>query len=258
MFKNNSRFAGLIDDKSDPMKKIGLKETNNNKDKNKDKDVVKQVVKDADKRVNNSFKGDDNKMNHFMDNGFRGRQNRNLSETEVQKLREEYKFKDDAKKKFEKQEEERRQQESLTIDNFPEFILHKNENNKIYEETETYIEKVKRIEEQENTNIDPDLEKVKNGWILMKKDKLTGKTIIQGEKSMKLEKEFKENIINNLIELHERRTQEYIDLNGYDTWEHMYKFKNWKEREESEDDTDFEDGSDEEFGTEYESDEECG
>jgi hypothetical protein len=219
------------------MKKIGLKETNNNKDKNKDKDVVKQVVKDADKRVNNSFKGDDNKMNHFRDNGFRGRQNRNLSETEVQKLREEYKFKNDAKKKFEKQEEERRQQESLTIDNFPEFISHKNENNnnKIYDETETYIEKLKRIEEQENTNIDPDLEKVKNGWILMKKDKLTGKTIIQGEKSMKPEKEFKENIINNLIELHERRTQEYIDLNGYDTWEHMYKFKNWKEWEESED-----------------------
>ena len=136
IFNNNSRFAGLIDkpeyDKSSTsvklMKKMGWKEGSG---LGKNQDGIKTPL-EVEKRENNTgigFRRDENSFNSFKDNGFRERRhNRPLSDHELQKLRQEYKAHDEAKKKLEKQEEDRRNEESLQIDNFPELIRHNNEN----------------------------------------------------------------------------------------------------------------------------------
>ncbi len=239
VFKSNSRFAGLIDepeyDKKSTsvklMKKMGWKEGSG---MGKNQDGIKTTLQ-VEKREHNIGLGF-NSFNSFKDSGFRERRqnNRHLSEREIQKIREEYKVEDEAKKKFEKQEEERRIQESLTMDNFPDLVLQNNEHKQTFEES--YIEKLKTIHEVESTSNDPDLEKLKDGWIIIKKDVSTGKIITKGTmmapRQVQLtEHELTQNIIDELGELHERRTQEYIDLNGYDKWENMFKCKNWREWE---------------------------
>jgi hypothetical protein len=65
------------------------------------------------------------------------------------------------------------------------------------------------------------------------------------------EEEISINVLNALVELHERRTQEYIEFNGYDTWEKMFKFPGWRERE-----AELEDDSDEDYEYETEDTEE--
>ena len=47
--------------------------------------------------------------------------------------------------------------------------------------------------------------------------------------------------MNKLVNLHEKRTKEYIELYGYDTWEKMFKFPNWEEEENYFDDDEDED-----------------
>jgi hypothetical protein len=253
LFKSNSRFDGLVDYDTNSqsvklMKKTGWKE---GKVLGKNQDGSKIPV-EVEKRENNSgigFKRDESSFNSFKDNGFRERRyNRPLSDHELQKLREEYKAQHEAKKRLEKQEEDRRNEESLQIYNFPELILHNNKNI-IYDES--YIEKLKSINEveSEHTNADPDLEKLKAGWIIMKKDILTGKTSVKGKfeevkQSDITQQQLTQNIIDSLVDLHERRRQGCIDLNGLDTWEKMFKCKNWQEWEakyESDFDSDSED-----------------
>jgi hypothetical protein len=227
IFKSNSRIADLIDESEyDNKSRLGLKYGSG----------VRRNQIPLEKRQHN-IGVDFNSFNSFKDNGFRERRqnNRHLSVREIQKLREEYKLEDEAKKKFEKQEEERRIHESLKMDNFPDLVLQKNEHNQTFEES--YIEKVKTLHEVESTTSnDPDLEKLKNGLIIITKDVSTGKIITKRKmmpprKVQRTEHELTQHIIGKLGELHERRTDEYIDLNGYDTWENMFKCKNWREWE---------------------------
>ena len=37
--------------------------------------------------------------------------------------------------------------------------------------------------------------------------------------------------LNALAKLHEKKTNEYIELYGYDEWESTFKFPAWRERE---------------------------
>jgi hypothetical protein len=249
IFNSNSRFAGLQDDKNSKpvqlMKKMGWKQ-GDGLGKNQDGIKTPLEVEKREQKSGIGFRRDENSFNSFKDNGFRERRyNRSLSDYEVQKLKEEYKAHDEAKKRLEKQQQDRRNEESLKIDNFPELILHNNEN-KIYEES--YIEKLKIvIEEPKYTNDDPDLEKLQAGWIVMKKDILTGKTITKGKTvEVKLpeitQHHLTQQIMDALVDLHERRRQEYIDLNEYDTWDKMFKCKNWQHWEaEYENDSDYDD-----------------
>lgn len=118
----------------------------------------------------------------------------------------------------------------------------------------SYVEKLKKEKQFSNDNLDNDLLNIKPGWVLLKHDKSTGKTIIQSNvKNTELTEEEKTlNIFKSLTKLHEKRTQEYIDFNGYDTWERNFKYPNWREREaEIEDETDDDESSEEESEDEY-------
>jgi hypothetical protein len=238
IFKTNSRFAALADDI--PAKK----DTKENKKPINDdkKELVEEKV--------NTFKSENNT---FKNDGYRERRyNRYNDEYEIHRFRQER----EAQEKARKEEEEIRKQKALTPDNFPDLVLNKKE---IYVTQEQhYLEKLKKVEEvkDESADVDSDLKKLKPGWILLKKDKLTGKTTINGKlpaiQTPELpEEDMVENVINALVELHERRTQEYIELNGYDTWEQMFKFPDWREWEKE-----FEDDSDEDYDEETENSEE--
>jgi hypothetical protein len=228
-----------------------------NHDKKGKEEEEKEKEKEKEEKKYNSFKSNNNS---FKNDGFRERrQNRYLNEEEVQKVREEYILRDNARKEAEKQEAERQKQKSLTIDNFPELVSNNKEIRVI--QKQNYLEKLKKINDvkYENKDVDQDLKKLRPGWALIYKDNLTGKTEIKyGEQNVKEESKISEeeiaiNVINALSELHERRTNEYIELNDYDTWERMFKNSDWREREEdSEDNSDYDDETDENEDTEEE------
>jgi hypothetical protein len=258
IFKSNSRFAGLMDepeydDKSVKiMKNMGWKE---GKGLGKNLDGMKTPIQ-TEKRENNSGLGfkNENGFNSFKDNGFTERR---YSRYPSEREREKYQAEEQAKKEFEKREEERRQQESLKLENFPELVT----NAKEYEvvEENSYIEKLKQANQlhSDNKSVDPDLDNLKAGWILLKRAKLTGKIITKYKAKPVETNVIKEDTsvidtINALVDLHERRTQEYIELNGYDIWEKNFKFANWKEWEaEYESDSDYDEDCDDEDEEDY-------
>ena len=227
IFKTNSRFATLSDDIS-PAKKDTKKQNNG---------IKKEIIEEK----NNSFKSENNT---FKNDGFRER-SYNRYNNQRERL--------EAEEKAKKMEEELKK--SFTIDNYPELVSNKKET-VVTNQEQTYIEKLKKINEvkDENKEDEPEL---KEGWISIKRDKSTNKLVIKKKtipikKPEILEEEIAINVINVLVELHERRTEEYIELNGYDAWEKNFKFPDWREKEAELE----EDDSDEECDDEYDDSEE--
>ena len=230
MFKSNSRFAALVDDNS-PKKKESNKEkivkndqTNNIKSENKEERF-------------NSFKDERPlRFENKRDSRFRPYDEK---ERERQRLEREAELK--AQKEFEEKEKEKIKQESLKIENFPDLIVNVKKENTI--QRINYIEKIKanldKIHENNNgIKIDKDLEDLKPGWCLIKKDPISKKIIIKHHPETLFEEEYEKSereigidILNALVNLHEKRTAEYIELYGYDTWEKMFKSPDWRERE---------------------------
>lgn len=225
LFKTNSRFASLIDDIPQE-KKDNKRERENNDFKN---------------NKYNSFKNDRDNFNrrnsHYIDNNERDYQReRQREEREI------------FKRENEEKEKERKIEESLSSINFPELVTYVKKDDYKNDKNISYIEKLKKVEEvvTDENNIDPDLAKLKPGWMLIKRDISTGKIIIKENiiKSVNFEKTEKQiaiDIMNKLVNLHEKRTKEYIELYGYDTWEKMFKFPNWEEEENYFDDDEDED-----------------
>ena len=239
---SNSRFAGLTkdihanndnrnDNRNDNIN--GKEYINENQTKNFD---IKRddAIKDDKQTDNfNSFKYEtpDNKFNSFKNNG-----NSGFRDRETQYYRQQ--------REFEEREKDRLKQESLKIENFPVLIIQSKKNAE--QSSMNFIETIKKEEENitDLKDVDTDLANLKEGWVLFKRDPITNKTIIKKhpEKeymaSQNSDKSEQENInetmnkiIKTLAELHERRTNEFIELNGYDTWEKMFKFPGWRERE---------------------------
>ena len=202
----NSRFAALADE---------IKETEKNNGKNKNQ---------PSNRDGNIFKRnyDNRPKRHY--------ENRNIKEQTDRKLREER-----LEKEREKEREEKIKQ-SLASESFPELITLQNT---VQEDSSmNYLNKLQNIGKEHKTkshNVDIDLEydNLKPGWALAKKDPITGKIIIKHKPSLdpvpreKTQQEIGLDIINSLVELHKKRTEEYINMWGYDTWEKMFRFPNY-------------------------------
>jgi len=239
IFKSNSRFSSLIDDA--PQQK---KDSNN------------YERKETTGERYNSFKSERNSRSEYGYRGFsdRGRDRYRLEiEAEIK-----------AQKEFEEREKERIKQESLKIENFPQLVLSLN---KVKEDNHNinYMEKVKKEEIKEN--IDKDLENLQTGWVLFKRDPLTKeiitkkhpKTYIQETKPEQSETQIARDVLNALVELHKKRTSEYIENYGYDEWEKMFKTRDWREceayLEEMEDNTDTSDYENDDYeNDDYEND----
>ena len=248
IFKTNSRFAGLIDKPENGKSSVSAKMMKNMGWKDgeglgKNKDGIKKTI-EIEKNIGNSgigLKVDDKKFNSFKDTGYRERrQNRYPSESEKLRMKEEYEAEEKAMRELKKREEERIKMESLKIEFFPELSNTNNTNNKNTKvlQEDTYIEKLKKIEETKNDSSveDPELDNLENGWLLIKKDKITGKKIIKGKvreiiSNRLYDKEIASKVVERLTRLYDERTDEFIDLNGYDTWEELFKYPNWRERE---------------------------
>lgn len=218
IFKTNSRFSSLIDDFS---------EENHSK-----KESKKGEKKEPDER-SNLFKSERPLRRVYGYTGFRDRDR----DRERYRLEREIEIK--AQKELEEREKAKKIEESLKIENFPDLVSNpKKENNEVNMKM-NYMEKINKEDDKEIKNVDKDLENFNPGWVLLKREPVTGITItktypkidIEENKVEKSHHEMGMDIINILVELHEKRKYEYIENYGYDEWERMFKFIDWRERE---------------------------
>ena len=217
IFKPNSRFSSLKDDIVPKKEKEQKKEHDNKYEKNEES--FNSFKSERPLRTESNYRG-------FSD---RGRERYRLEREEEIK----------AQKELEEREKERIRKESLKIENFPDLVVIAKKDNTNEAQTISYIDKLKK-EEIKSKNIDEDLEILKPGWVLLKRDSVTGRTIIKNhpennfnkeEEEKRTEQEIAYDILDALVKLHQRRTDEYIEQYGYDTWEKMFKFPDWRERE---------------------------
>ena len=219
IFKSNSRFSSLVDDT--PQQKGSKKALKSESKKDENKEPEER---------SNLFKSEKPLRREYGYTGFsdRGRERYRLErEAEIK-----------AQKELEEREKAKKLEESLKIENFPDLLsIPKKEKNEVNMKM-NYMEKLNK-EGEEIKKTDKDLENLKPGWVLLKRDSVTGimitkthpKTYIEENKVEKSEHEIGMDIINALVEVHEKRTNEYIDNYGYDEWERMFKFPDWRERE---------------------------
>ena len=216
IFKSNSRFSVLIDD---------IPEKKNNSKKDKEEKTSYETPK------NDHFNYFTSERPIKTESRFRS-----FNEKEKERYRLEREEEIKLQKELEEREKERINKELLKIENFPDLVAMPKKKNKENNTKISYIEKLKT--EDKITNVDCDLDDLKPGWVLLKRDPLTGETIIKNhpetcikEKEEKTDQEIMMDILNALADLYEKRTQEYIENYGYDEWERMFKFPDWRERE---------------------------
>lgn len=121
----------------------------------------------------------------------------------------------------------------MAQENFPILVTEKLDN-KTQINYSSFLSKLNTTVIKEK-NIDDDLDytNLNNGYALIKKNNLSGKIIIQTkEKNIletikKTEHEIAYVVFEALANLHEKRTNEYIETWEYDEWEKMFKFSNY-------------------------------
>ena len=227
-FKHNSRFAVLAEDTA-----LDTVFTKNSKDKKKSD----KYDNNEPKKEGNSFSFTSNEVNSFKNYNYNN---------QTQTLRygnkdfESIKSKELRKKQEKEQEEERKKireeedKKSLSTENFPDLLKNvNNTNTNIIHDTSTcFIDKVKFVKPIiENTNI---INHIKPGWIEMKQDPKTKKIITTSNPLYNDENTDNNNnnnisntVLQSLVVLHEKRSEEYINMWGYETWEKVFTFPNY-------------------------------
>lgn len=235
IFKKNSRFGALAEETST------IKEIKKN---NKKKDTINKINEDMFKIEVNSFKSDNNSFRKSLDNRPKtnynnGYQRNSLTNRESNEVIEMRALEEKLKKEHEEKIEQERVAKALSIDNFP-TLGKKDSKNKDETNNNSFLTKLKIS--IKNDKIEAKLkhvvkEKPKSGWVVISRDLLTGRNKIEYSEFMtpikpeKTENEIAYDILYALCDLHERRTEEFIDLYGYDTWEKTFKTLNWEEEE---------------------------
>lgn len=240
-FKTNSRFSALAEE-------TDLTNVFNKKDKNKRNNQTKNNTIESKNNQTNTNKMDkidkmdnietkkeancftSNGFNSFnSDNNYRRPVHRDFESTKNKELRE--------KQEKEKQEQaikirENEKQKLLAIENFPDLLGKNNNKKSVDNKTEilqkSFIDKVKIVKPVIECNSKENY--IKPGWIEIKQDPKTRKILTTSNPISKYSYEEDNNeidVLNSLVALHEKRTQEYIDLWGYDMWEKMFTFPNY-------------------------------
>jgi len=255
-FKSNSRFAALAEETN--ISNVFNKKDKNSRNKQND---VNETKNNETKKEGNRFTS--NGFNSFNSYDSRPRRDisRDFESIKSKELRE--------KKEKERQDElkkirEIEMQKSLASENFPDLVKNKKTENTQQVLQTGFIEKVKFVKKVTSTN--EKVNHIKPGWVEIRQDPITRQLIttsnpIPGNTSDDDYNDDNEiNVLHALVALHEKRTKEYIDLWGYDTWEKMFKFPNydydyfnkldeeyeeemekWREENEKENNSDYED-----------------
>ena len=193
LFNNNNRFSSLMDD-------FSIKENTHDKMK---------------------YNDDINKKKFYKRENFYSRQN-----NEKNQKTQFYEEKIRNKKKIDLNN-------NLKLENFPELINKDKANKSVNnhsKENITFLEKLKfdntpKIDSINNDNNDNNVEP---GWVLLKKEKGTNKTIVKyGTQKEPTLQNFNVNILNTLVDINEKHKKEYIYLWGEDEYEKMFLFLNY-------------------------------
>jgi len=264
IFKQNSRFGSLAEEAAltkDP------KKNNNKNNKNKINEdrfkIEEDKPKDGEgslknetnsfksegnsfKSESNSFKSESNSFKKSFDdrpqmNYNNGYQRNSLTNRESKETIERRALDEKLRKEEHDKIEAEKLAKALSIDNSPTLGKKENKNTK-EPDNNSFLAKLKNsIENDKKENeikINQEKTKPKPGWAVISRDPLTGRSKIEyGEpvipkKPEKTEKEMAYDVLCALCDLHERRTEEFIECYGYDTWEKTFKSPNWREEEE--------------------------
>jgi len=171
-------------------------------------------------------KGEDNKHegNKHEDN----KKKRNNKNNTVQKDRVEDNF-----LKQKNQIVTYKEKEILVDNNFPELVTTNKNQIPIQEKEASHIisfaDKVKIVVKDKTID---NKEYIPLGYVVIEKDKITNKFVKKYGEINYIEQEDINNysiydIMQNLIEIYEKRKKEYIDLWGYDEWEKTFRFPNY-------------------------------
>lgn len=126
--------------------------------------------------------------------------------------------------------EEDKLKNALSIENFPE--LTSKPLNIIPINYTSFSEKLKSeiISNDSEKVVDSDYKNLMPGWALITLSTATNKIITKKKEPLELfriDNSEKVDILDDLVELHEKRTNEYIDMWGSEEWEHMFRFPNY-------------------------------
>ena len=226
IFKSNSRFSVLSEDINDNnvVKKNNSKKQEDKKQENKKPENKKpEDNKPSIHLTENSFLREDH--NSFKTDYTRRNYNRDYYNSKEYKERREKE--DNIKKEEERLKKEARDKKSLSKESFPVFI-HKNQNSSSNNLQITFKEKVSVIVEQKN--ITPIVNPIKPGWVEIRRDPNIKKTIYtygEEEKRDIIGDNSYYHVLKALATLHNKRTNEYIDMWGYDSWENVFISPNY-------------------------------
>jgi len=254
IFKQNSRFGSLAEEvptTKEPKKNNNKNNKNKiNEDRFKNEENKPKNEENTFKSEGNTFKSEGNSFKRSFDdrpqmNYNNGYQRNSLTNRESKETIERRALDEKLRKEEAEKIEAERLAKALSIDNFPTLGKKENKNtkeppnNSFLAKLKNSIENDKKKAEIKEAEIKREnILKPKPGWVVISRDPLTGRSKFEygdsllPEKPEKTENEMAYDVLCALCDLHERRTKEFIDLYGYDTWEKTFKSPNWREEEE--------------------------
>jgi len=229
MFKSNSRFAALAED-------INTNNIYSKKDKERENNKKIVLPKETSflKEENSFLKEETN----FLKKDYHRRSNRD-DRFETKEYKERIEKEEKIRKEKEKKRKEEETKKNLAVENFPDLNLNKKSihnipDNNVSNIKMNYINKVSTQKIIKDNN--KVLQQVKPGYIEIKYDKEnTNKIVYRYGKGVNTNLDMDIDNMNKpnnsaleaLVKLHETRTQAYIAMWGYETWQNMFIFPNY-------------------------------
>ena len=212
-FNNKNNRFDILNDENNDIKKRDNKQKNQNNVEDKDK------YREKDKVKFNSFKND----SHQQPEPFyqERRDNRRFNE----RRKDNNKEMEERNKELEKIKKEREREEALKETNFPELIQEKSKPKPTQLSTVNFLDKLKQSIDNTNPIQNPTLKnRIKPGWVCMEKAKDSNQVIYTyGEQTYFPREKQPIDVLNALVELHEKQIKQYDSLWGEGAYNEKYK-----------------------------------